>query len=129
LVAILLARIRLLKSAARPPITTIDTRVAPGVSSTIRRATTRIPVSAWSAWPGSGIRRGWLNNEYRPCLAKAWRAVKERAGGDGKRVKVGTGTGKQKTLRDSVGRPALKGQDDHSGARELPFPTELSVSK
>jgi hypothetical protein len=128
-VATLLARIRLLRSEARPPITTVDTRVAPGVSSTIRRATTIIPAPAWSAWPSRGIRRAWLNDECRPCLARAWRAVKKRAGADGKLVKVGTGRGKQQTLRDDVARSAINGRDDRSGAMGLRFPTELLPSK
>jgi unsaturated rhamnogalacturonyl hydrolase len=73
-----------------------------------------------------GIRRGWLNrDEYQPCVEKAWRAVKERTGADGKLVNVCTGTGKQKTLDDYFKRPAINGRDDRGGAMGLLFATEL----
>ena len=53
-----------------------------------------------------GIRRGWLaKDDYQPCVDKAWRAIKERTGADGKLVNVCTGTGKQKTLRDYFNAP------------------------
>ncbi|HKB36013.1 MAG TPA: glycoside hydrolase family 88 protein, partial [Gemmataceae bacterium] len=40
-----------------------------------------------------GIRRGWLSkDDYQPCVERAWRAVKERTGADGRLVNVCTGT-------------------------------------
>lgn len=76
-----------------------------------------------------GIRRGWLaKDEYQPCVEKAWRAVKERTGADGKLVNVCTGTGKQKSLRDYFERPAINGRDDRGGAMGLLFATELLAS-
>jgi unsaturated rhamnogalacturonyl hydrolase len=76
-----------------------------------------------------GIRRGWLNKDYQPCVDKAWRAFEERTGADGKLVNVCTGTGKQKTLRDYLERPAINGRDDRGGAMGLLFATELLASK
>jgi rhamnogalacturonyl hydrolase YesR len=77
-----------------------------------------------------GIRRGWLNkDDYQPCVERAWRAIKERTGADGKLVNVCTGTGKQKTLRDYLERPAINGRDDRGGAMGLLFATELLAEK
>jgi rhamnogalacturonyl hydrolase YesR len=77
-----------------------------------------------------GIRRGWLKEaEYRPCVEQAWRAVKERTAADGKLVNVCTGTGKQKTLKAYLERPAINGRDDRGGAMGLLFATELMASK
>jgi rhamnogalacturonyl hydrolase YesR len=76
-----------------------------------------------------GIRRGWLAKDaYQPCVERAWRAVEERTGVDGKLVKVCTGTGKQKTLRDYLERPAINGRDDRGGATALLFATERLAS-
>jgi len=73
-----------------------------------------------------GIRRGWLDkNKYQPCVDRAWRAVNERTSADGQLVNVCTGTGKQKTLRDYLERPAINGRDDRGGAVGLLFATEL----
>jgi rhamnogalacturonyl hydrolase YesR len=67
-----------------------------------------------------GIRRGWLaRDEYRPCVARAWRAILERTGPDGKLVNVCASTGKQKTLQDYFDRPAINGRDDRGGAMGL----------
>ena len=75
-----------------------------------------------------GIRRGWLaRNDYWPCVQRAWRAVKERTSADGQLVNVCTG--KQKTLRDYLQRPAINGRDDRGGAMGLLFATELLAEK
>jgi unsaturated rhamnogalacturonyl hydrolase len=77
-----------------------------------------------------GIRLGWLDrDEYQPCVDWAWRAVKERTGADGKLVGVCPGTGKQKTLRAYLERPAINGRDDRGGAMGLLFATELLAQK
>src|SRR5207253_9711110 len=77
-----------------------------------------------------GIHRVWLSkDDYQPCVEKAWRAVQERTGSDGRLVNVCTGTGKQKTLRDYLKRPAINGRDDRGGAMGLLFATELLASK
>jgi rhamnogalacturonyl hydrolase YesR len=77
-----------------------------------------------------GIRRGWLaKDDYRPCVERTWRAVKERTSADGKLVNVCTGTGKQKTLRDYLERPAINGRDDRGGAMGLLFATELLAAE
>jgi unsaturated rhamnogalacturonyl hydrolase len=73
-----------------------------------------------------GIRRGWLaKEEYRPCVDRAWRAILERTGPDGRLVNVCAGTGKQKTLQDYFNRPAVNGRDDRGGAMGLFFSVEL----
>jgi rhamnogalacturonyl hydrolase YesR len=76
-----------------------------------------------------GIRRGWLSDDYKPSIDRAWRAVKERTSSDGKLVNVCTGTGKQKTLRDYFERPAINGRDDRGGAMGLLFATELLATE
>jgi hypothetical protein len=77
-----------------------------------------------------GIRRGWLaKNDYQPCVERAWRAIKERTSADGKLVNVCTGTGKQKTLRDYLERPAINDRDDRGGAMGMLFATELMAVK
>jgi unsaturated rhamnogalacturonyl hydrolase len=73
-----------------------------------------------------GIRRGWLaKDEYGPCVARAWRAILERTGPDGKLVNVCAGTGKQKTLEDYLNRPTINGRDDRGGAMGMIFSVEL----
>lgn len=73
-----------------------------------------------------GIRRGWLaKEEYWPCVDRAWRAILERTGPDGKLVNVCAGTGKQKTLQDYLNRPAINGRDERGGAMGLIFAVEL----
>jgi rhamnogalacturonyl hydrolase YesR len=73
-----------------------------------------------------GVRRGWLaEEEYGPCVDRAWRAVLERTGADGELVDVCAGTGKQRTLRDYLNRPAINGRDDRGGAMGLIFAVEL----
>jgi rhamnogalacturonyl hydrolase YesR len=76
-----------------------------------------------------GIHQGWLKADYQASVDKAWRAVKERTGTDGKLVNVCAGTGKQKTLRAYLERPAINGRDDRGGAMGLLFATELLASK
>jgi rhamnogalacturonyl hydrolase YesR len=73
-----------------------------------------------------GIRRGWLvKEEYQLCIDRAWRAILERTGPDGKLVNVCASTGKQKTLQDYFDRPAINGRDDRGGAMGLLFAVEL----
>ncbi len=76
-----------------------------------------------------GIRRSWLKADYQASVDKAWRAVQERPGADGQLINVCAGTGKMKTLRDYLERPAINGRDDRGGAMGLLFATELILSK
>ena len=77
-----------------------------------------------------GISRGWLSkDEYQPSVDLAWRAIRERTSADGKLVNVCTGTGKQKTLKDYLERPAINGRDDRGGAMGLMFATELMAAE
>lgn len=76
-----------------------------------------------------GIRRGWLDEKYQASVDRAWRAIRERTSPDGKLVNVCTGTGKMKTLRDYLTRPAINGRDDRGGAMGMLFAVELLTTK
>jgi unsaturated rhamnogalacturonyl hydrolase len=76
------------------------------------------------------IRRGWVErDQYQPCVEQAWRAIKERTTPDGKLDKVCVGTGKLKTLKEYLERPATTGKDDRGGAMGLLFATELMAAE
>ena len=51
-----------------------------------------------------------------------------RIGHDGGLVDVCTGTGKQKSLRDYLDRPAILGSDPRGGAMALLLATELAAN-
>lgn len=75
-----------------------------------------------------GIRLGWLDrSSYSPRIQRAWYALRARIGGDGGLVDVCTGTGKQKSLRDYLDRPAILGRDPRGGAMALLFAAELAA--
>lgn len=76
-----------------------------------------------------GIRNGWLEqSSYLPRVQRAWYALRARIGDDGRLVDVCTGTGKQKSLRDYLDRPAILGSDPRGGAMALLLAAELSAS-
>jgi rhamnogalacturonyl hydrolase YesR len=76
------------------------------------------------------IRRGWLRkDDYQASVTRAWNAIKLRTSADGKLVNVCVGTGKQKTLRDYLERPAINGRDDRGGAMGLLFAVELLAAE
>ena len=76
-----------------------------------------------------GIRNGWLDqSSYLPRVQRAWYALRARIGHDGGLVDVCTGTGKQKTLRDYLDRPAILGSDPRGGAMALLLAAELAAS-
>ncbi len=75
-----------------------------------------------------GVRSGWLNREkYAPAIEHAWYAIRARVAPSGELVDVCTGTGKQKSLRDYLDRPAILGRDPRGGAMALLIATELLV--
>lgn len=77
-----------------------------------------------------GVRLGWLDRDkHVPVIQKAWHAISRRIGPDGVLVDVCTGTGKQKSFREYLDRPAIFGKDPRGGAMALMVTTELAESK
>ena len=66
-----------------------------------------------------GIRRGWLDDSYRPVVDRAWRALLAHVAGDGTLVDVCFSTGAGPTRRHYLDRPAVNGADDRGGAMVL----------
>jgi rhamnogalacturonyl hydrolase YesR len=76
------------------------------------------------------IREGWLPRaRYQPMVNKAWEAAKLRISASGELIDVCTGTGKQKSLKDYLDRPAIMGKDPRGGAMALLFATEMAGLK
>lgn len=77
-----------------------------------------------------GLRRGWLDRAtYEPVVRRAWRSINMRIGPNGSLVDVCTGTGKMKSLREYLDRPANFGKDDRGGAMTLMVSTELAYAE
>ena len=72
-----------------------------------------------------GIRRGWLKEELRPVLDKAWDGVKKRISNDAGLVDVCTGTGFQESRESYLYRAAEYGYDDRGGSMAIWFATEM----
>ncbi len=72
-----------------------------------------------------GLRRGWLDDEYRPALDLAWQGVSERIDDVGNVVDACASTGVQQNVRDYLDRPAIYGFDDRSGGMALWFAVEM----
>ena len=66
-----------------------------------------------------GLRRGWLDESYRPVVDRAWRALLAHVREDGTLVDVCIGTGAGPTRRYYLDRPAVNGADDRGGAMAL----------
>src|SRR5262249_2967617 len=64
-----------------------------------------------------GVRRGWLDSKtYRPIVDRAWRAILQRTGADGRLVDVCESTGTRgMTDADYLHRMAILGRDDRGG--------------
>jgi unsaturated rhamnogalacturonyl hydrolase len=74
-----------------------------------------------------GIRRGWLPRaKYEPVIKNAWHGIARRIGTDGVLIDVCTGTGRQRSFRDYLDRPAIFGKDARGGAMALMVTTELA---
>lgn len=63
---------------------------------------------------------------FQQAADNAWYAVNSRIGRDGSLVDVCTGTGKFKTLREYLDRPAILGRDARGGAMALLFAVEMA---
>ena len=72
-----------------------------------------------------GLRRGWLDDDYRPPLNLAWQGVAERIDDVGNVVDACASTGVQQNVRDYLDRPAIYGFDDRSGGMALWFALEM----
>jgi rhamnogalacturonyl hydrolase YesR len=72
-----------------------------------------------------GLRRGWLDDQFRPMADLAWRGAAERISTDGGLVDGCTGTGPQADLRGYLDRPAEFGRDDRTGNLALWFAVEM----
>jgi rhamnogalacturonyl hydrolase YesR len=74
-----------------------------------------------------GVKSGWVSREkFGPAIDRAWYAIRARVAPSGELVDVCTGTGKQKSLRDYLDRPAILGRDPRGGAMALLIATELA---
>jgi len=73
-----------------------------------------------------GLREGWLDEEWRPILDKAWSGVSNRISERGKLEHVCVGTGPLATLDEYVDRPYTDGLDDRGGAMALWFAVEMA---
>jgi rhamnogalacturonyl hydrolase YesR len=77
-----------------------------------------------------GLREGWLDKkQYEPVVHRAWHAIKRRIGPNGQLIDVCAGTGKQKSYRDYLDRPAILGKDDRGGAMALMVATEIAFAE
>jgi len=75
-----------------------------------------------------GIRRGWLDAAtYQPLVDRAWRAILQRTGADGRLVDVAESTGTRGMSDDDyLHRLAILGRDDRGGGMAMFFATELA---
>lgn len=77
-----------------------------------------------------GLRRGWIDrSNFEPALERTWLSIKQRTTPGGALVDVCAGTGKMKSLREYLDRPAILGTDDRGGAMALLLCTELAYAE
>ncbi|MGC4072698.1 MAG: glycoside hydrolase family 88 protein [Nibricoccus sp.] len=77
-----------------------------------------------------GLRRGWLDRAtFEPVVQRAWSGILQRTAPGGGLVDVCAGTGKMKSLREYLDRPAILGPDDRGGAMALLVSTELAFAE
>jgi hypothetical protein len=72
-----------------------------------------------------GIRSGWLSDNFRESLERAWSAASERIDNEGGLVDVCTGTGVQTSTKEYLDRPAEFGFDHRGGSMALWFAVEV----
>jgi rhamnogalacturonyl hydrolase YesR len=72
-----------------------------------------------------GIRSGWLGDNFRESLERAWSAAAERIDDEGGLVDVCTGTGVQTSTKEYLDRPAEFGFDHRGGSMALWFAVEV----
>jgi rhamnogalacturonyl hydrolase YesR len=72
-----------------------------------------------------GVRHGWLDESFRPVIARAWRGLAAHITESGEIVDVCTSTGSGPTRRYYFDRAAISGADDRGGAMALMAAMEL----
>ncbi len=72
-----------------------------------------------------GLRHGWLDESYRPVIARAWRSLAAHITENGEIVDVCTSTGSGPTRRYYFDRAAISGADDRGGAMALMAAMEM----
>jgi rhamnogalacturonyl hydrolase YesR len=75
-----------------------------------------------------GIRYGWLDRAmYQPLVDRAWNAILQRTGSDGRLVDVCESTGTRGLTEEGyLHRAALLGRDERGGGMAMLFATELA---
>jgi unsaturated rhamnogalacturonyl hydrolase len=73
-----------------------------------------------------GLREGWLDDEWRGVVDKAWNGIANRISDDGELEHVCVGTGPLPTLNDYVIRSYSDGLDDRGGAMAIWFAVEMA---
>lgn len=73
-----------------------------------------------------GLRLGWLGDEWRTVVDRAWNAIAQRISENGELEHVCVGTGPLATLDEYVIRPYNDGLDDRGGAVGLWFAVEMA---
>ena len=75
-----------------------------------------------------GVRKGWLDAAaYRPLVDRAWLAILQRTGADGRLIDVCESTGTRGMSDDDyLHRMAILGRDDRGGGMAMYFATELA---
>lgn len=73
-----------------------------------------------------GLRSGWLSNDFRPVVDRAWSGISERVSAQGELEHVCVGTGPLATLDEYVTRSYTDGLDDRGGAMALWFAVEMA---
>ncbi len=73
-----------------------------------------------------GLRLGWLGNEWREVVNRAWSGIAQRISDSGELEHVCVGTGPLATLDEYVIRPYNDGLDDRGGAMALWFAVEMA---
>ncbi|MBN4064805.1 glycoside hydrolase family 88 protein, partial [Dehalococcoides mccartyi] len=73
-----------------------------------------------------GLREGWLEEDWRAIVNKAWSGIAGRISTTGELEHVCVGTGPLGTLNEYVERPYTDGLDDRGGAMALWFAVEMA---
>jgi unsaturated rhamnogalacturonyl hydrolase len=74
-----------------------------------------------------GVRLGWLDQSYRPVIARGWHALAAHITEDGGIVDICTSTGAGPTRRYYFDRAAISGADDRGGAMALMAALEVHL--
>jgi rhamnogalacturonyl hydrolase YesR len=73
-----------------------------------------------------GLRGGWLGEEWREVVDRAWDGISSRISEAGELEHVCVGTGPLASLEEYISRPYTDGLDDRGGAMGLWFAVEMA---